>query len=378
MMRSVMRKTLKVLIAGCLALATLEVAARVDDWIRFGADPLAYYGPKTLLVTDGAGLTSNRPHARFEKWQHDARGYRTYPGAAITSFTARWTCLGSSESYGLYERPGGEWPAVLGALVAPDQVRVDNASVVGISPFELPWYLDQHVMPDQPDLVILIISPFSFTQAMASGAAPDSAHFADPARIERMRVSRLPTPLERSRFVPKARASILRRVPPDWTRRLAVTTKERKLARLRRAGTRPEVLLDSPPAATVTAYVATLARLERQLAKRGVEMAVCTYANALSLEPTLAARDAMLDRTLSLPSYSPAGHLAIPAVFAAATRAYCDTSGVVLIDLEAALPKDTDTFADSVHLTNAGAERAAAVAYAVLHGRSASRGPARR
>jgi hypothetical protein len=372
-MRNLVQMTGRLMIAGCLGLVTLEVAARIDDWLRFGADPLAYYGPKSLLVTDDAGLTTNRPLARFEKWQHDARGYRTYAGSMTTGFSARWTCLGSSESYGLYEKPGGEWPAVLGNLVAREKIRVDNASVVGMSPFELPRYIDRHIMLDGPDLVILVISPFSYTQAMASGTPPDSAHFADPARIERMRTARAPTLRECSRFLPKAQASILRRFPPDWTRRLAIATKERKLARLERAGTRPDQLRDSPPPETVAAYVATLAQLQRQLADRGVALAVCTYATSLSLDRTLAARDAMLDRTLSLPSYSPAGLCRIAADFAAATRAYCDTSQAVLIDFEAALPKDAETFADSVHLTDAGAKRAASVAFAALHERPVGR-----
>ncbi len=360
------RRILRWLIAGCLALTTLEVAARVDDWLRHGADPLAYYGPKNLLALSDEGETHNRPLARFEKWRHDERGYRVSTPPGTTPPVARWTCLGSSETYGLYERPGGEWPAALGALVAPAGVRVDNASVVGISPFELKWYLDRHVLPYEPDLVIVVISPFIFTLGLASGVEPDSAQFADPARIARMRVSRAPTLREQSRFLAKAQRSVIRRLPPDWTRRLAIASKERKLERLRRAGKRPDTLLDVPPPPTVATYVEVLGRLQRQLAARGVDLAVCTYPNSLRLDGTLAVRDAILDRTLWLPQYSAEGLCAIAAQFAAATRAFCDTSGAVLIDLEAAVPPGTENFADSVHLTDLGAERAAAAAQAAL------------
>jgi hypothetical protein len=369
-MRIPVRRLVRLAVGVALGLVTLEVTARVDDWIRFGADPVAYYGPKNLVTTDDQGLTCNRPNVRYEKWRHDGRGFRVYPETLRNVAGSRCICVGSSESYGLYEKPAGEWPAVLNGLLAADGVSVENASVVGISPFELPWYLEQHVLPGDPDRVLLIISPFSFIYGMGiSGAAPDSAHFADPARLERMRVARAPVLREQSRFLPKAQRSILRRLPPDWTRRLAIATKERKLARLQRTGNRPAVLLDVPPPEAMAAYVNLLSRLRHRLAVRGVEMGVCTYPNSLSDEPTLAQRDAVLDRTLWLPSYSPIGLRAIADSFAAATRAFCDTSGVVLVDFEAAIPHDSEDFADSVHLTDTGARRAAEIAADALRRR---------
>jgi hypothetical protein len=374
-MKVLVRKIARLLVVATLGLMALEVAARIDDLLRFGADPVAYYGPKNLVTTGDTGLTFNRPDVRYEKWRHDARGFRVYPEAAKRTFSTQWTCVGSSESYGLYERPAGEWPSLLDALVAPDGIRVDNASVVGISPFELPWYLDQHVLPYRPDCVLLIINPFIFMYGMTiSGAAPDSAHFADPARLERMRVARTPTLREQSRFFPKAQRSIIQRLPADWTRRLAIATKVRRLERLQRARDRSEVLLDAPPPAAVAAYVAMLTRLERQLASRGVALAMCTYPHSLSGESTLAARDAMLDRTLWLPSYTPDGLRSIANTFAAATRSFCAASDVALIDLEAAIPHDSENFADSVHLTDAGAQRAATEAATALRNRPA-RGP---
>ncbi len=372
-MRIPVRRLVRLAVGIALGVVTLEVTARVDDWIRFGADPVAYYGPKNLVTTDERGLTCNRPNVRYEKWRHDGRGYRVYPGTARNSNGSLCICVGSSESYGLYEKPGGEWPALLSYLLAPDGVDVENASVVGISPFELPWYLEQHVLPEKPDRVLLIISPFSFMYGMElSGTAPDSAHFADPARLERMRVARAPALREQSRFLPKAQRSILRRLPPDWTRRLAIATKERKLAKLQRAGKRPATLLDAPPPQALVAYVDLLEHLQRRLARRGVQMGICTYPNSLSDEPTLAERDAVLDRTLWLPAFSPAGLRAIADSFAAATRAYCDSTGVVLVDFEAAIPHDTEDFADSVHLTDTGARRAAEVAAGTLRGLTAT------
>lgn len=366
-MKRLLHISIRAVIACVLAVVTLEVAARIDDWLRFGANPVAYYGPKSLVMIDDDGLASNRPDFRYEKWQHDEHGYREYPGAVVAESAKRWICVGTSESYGLYEKPGGEWPAALGALVASQGVRVMNASVVGMSPFELPRYLDRHVLPLRPDLVVLVISPFSFTSGMGmAGTPPDSAHFADPKRIAGMRANRVPRLRDQSRFLPKFERSIRRRIPQDLTIRLALFSKERRLRRLERSGARPQILLDAPPPATVEAYLAMLDRLKVQLSEHGAELALCTYSNALTDEPTRAMRDATLDRLLNLPAYSPAGLRTVSMTFAAATRAYCDTSGTRLVDLEAAIPRSQEYFADSVHLTDVGAARAAAAALDVL------------
>lgn len=123
----------------------------------------------------------------------------------------------------------------------------------------------------------------------------------------------------------------------------------------------------------VIAYVELLARLRQQLERSGIELAVCTYPSSLTLNSSLAMRDAILERTLLLPAYSAIGFCEIADVFADATRAFCDSTGSILIDFDKAIPRDEAHFADSVHLTGAGARRAAEAAQAALRERIVSR-----
>jgi len=357
----------RLLIACCLAGATLEIAARADDWLRYRADPLAYYGPLNLRWVDDQGLSFNRPGIRYEIREHDEHGFRKHPHATAGDTTALdVVCLGTSESYGLYERAGREWPAALGALTAPDGFRSLNASVVGMSPFQYAAYLDRYVLPLRPEFVILLLSPFGVVQGMRGDEPLGAADFADPVRIDRMRASCRPTWKDGSRFLAKARASARSRLPAAWSDAIAAGL--HRLSTLRRGAPsgRAAAHLDAPPPRVLEVYTRLMDDLSLRLAARGAVAIFATYPDGLRLDGSLAAAQGMRDRQLWLPDYTPAGLLAISHEFAAATRAHCDSLGYPLIDLEAALPKDADTFADSVHLTEAGAALAAAAARETL------------
>jgi hypothetical protein len=350
------RRLARILIACCLAGAALEVAARADDWLRYRADPLAYYGSLNLRWVDDRGLTFNRPGVRFEKWRHDARGFRIPPGATGgDAATVGVVCLGTSESYGLYESPGREWPAVLAARLDKAGIRAVNASVVGMSPFQYADYLDNYVLPLRPEKVVLIISPFSFVQGMKGDVPLDSTDFVDPARIGRMRTDCKPTWKACSRFLPKARASIKSRLPEPWLHTASIGLRRLKGMLHHRPPVQAAALTDAPPQRHLVAYTQLMDDLARQLTEHGVAAVFSTYPNSLRLDGTPSAAAGMLGRQHWLPGYSPAGLLAISREFSAVTRAHCDSMGYAMIDLEAVMPKDDATFADSVHLTDAGA-----------------------
>jgi hypothetical protein len=357
------RKPLRLLIALCLAAATFEIAARIDDWVRFGADPLDYYGSKNLRWVDDQGLPFNRPGVRFEKWRHDEHGFRIHPDrVAADAAPGGIVCLGTSESYGLHESPGQEWPAVLGALVADDGIRVINASVVGMSPFQFIPYFERYVAGQRPALVVLLISPFSFVQSMSGG---DPSAPADPQQVGRMRSACKPRLKEYSRFLPKARASFMSHLPDRWARAFAIGRQRQKSVKQGTAPGGAAPSLDAPLREHLAAYRSLMDDLAGRLRACGAEVVFTTYPNSLRIDGSLSAAEGLAGRQRWLPAYSPVGLLAISRDFAAATREHCDSMGHHLVDLEAALPKDDATFADSVHLTDVGADLAA---HAILAG----------
>lgn len=365
------RKLIRLMFALGLAAATFEIAARIDDWVRFGANPVGYYGSKVLRWVDDEGLPYNRPGVRFEKWRHDAHGYREHPvSVAADSVAGDIVCLGTSESYGLHESPGREWPAVFASLVAGDGLRVANASVVGMSPFQYGAFLNRYILAQHPGMVVLVVSPFNFVAGMTGGARPDPSAPVDPAQIARMRNACKPTPKELSRFLPKARVSFMKRLPDRWADAISSRRQRRKSVQQGPGTMRSTALLDAPPRDQLIAYTSLLDELARHLSASGVEVVFSTYPNSLRDDGSASAADGMAGRRRWLPGYSPAGLMAISREFAAATLAHCDSMGYRCVDLEADLPKDDATFADSVHLTDVGADLVARSVYRELFAES--------
>ena len=80
-----------------------EFAAREADKITYSAPFWGDYSLDTLFTVDELGKRG-RPNASYEKWRLNEAGYR---GPALRSNTYRIVCLGSSETFGLYEKDGG-------------------------------------------------------------------------------------------------------------------------------------------------------------------------------------------------------------------------------------------------------------------------------
>ena len=103
------------LIYGLLFLFILEISARVDDAVKWGAPLLGIYSRESLTLVDELGYR-NRPNSQFEKWKINSFGFR---GDEIKreapEGTVRIMVLGASETFGLYEEPGKEFPAQLEA-----------------------------------------------------------------------------------------------------------------------------------------------------------------------------------------------------------------------------------------------------------------------
>jgi hypothetical protein len=149
----------------CVAfLLCLEVAARVDDKIQYSAPFLDRYSADRLRTNDSGGFKRNFPGRQFEKWRINQSGFRG-PEISIkkTDGVKRIICLGSSETFGLYESPGKEWPAQLGTMLkSQGQFEVINASVAGLTLKNYLLYFEKYVLKFEPDVVILFVNPFYY------------------------------------------------------------------------------------------------------------------------------------------------------------------------------------------------------------------------
>ena len=113
--------------------AAWEVCARVDDRWSEGAPLFRRYDQSTLTTTDEYGFTG-RPNARYSKWRMNALGFR---GDEVQWDRVRILCIGASETFGLYEPEGMEFPVQLerelNHRVGSERYQVVNAGLPGQS-----------------------------------------------------------------------------------------------------------------------------------------------------------------------------------------------------------------------------------------------------
>ena len=109
----------------------LEVCARVDDVVSYGAPFWGAYNDESLLQRDNIGKWG-KPGARYAKWQLNSLGYR---GPELRTGSIRIITMGASETFGLYEAPGEEYPRQLerdlNSWASKDLFQVVNVAFAG-------------------------------------------------------------------------------------------------------------------------------------------------------------------------------------------------------------------------------------------------------
>lgn len=348
--------------------ATLEVAARVDDALTHGASPWSRHGAEVLRFVDGEGIVRNVPGARFEKWRINALGFRgpevarePRPGVP------RVVCLGQSESFGLYESPGEEWPAQLSRLLQPTHpgLEVINASVVGTGRSTRRAYVERSLLPLRPDVLVLLPSPFNEATETVRPAPPPR-----PGPAGQPPVLRAP---------PKLKLRLIGALPAALVERFRAAANARTLRKLEASELHGEPPLDRIPDQAVADHERHLREMVALLRARGVRPVLATYPTLVHPE-NLGALSHVLDaERIYRVWFSARGLIDAGERLNAATRRVAAGLHVPLADLDAAVPRDRTHFADDVHYTDAGAHVVAEVVAAALAaevpGATASRSP---
>ena len=131
---TVFRRTALWLVLAVVCAATLETAARVDDWLSYRAPMLGTYEMSALFRPTPRGWRGV-PHASYVKWALNAEGFRG-PELKTEAGQIRVVAYGASETFGIYEDPDKEFPRALernlNLRVAPDEFEVINAGVPGM------------------------------------------------------------------------------------------------------------------------------------------------------------------------------------------------------------------------------------------------------
>lgn len=344
-MRPAVKKYLTWLGLLLLFLAVMEVAARLDDWIRWDAPIFQNYSHLSLSVDNEHGR-QGRPHGRFQKWQLNKLGLRgpevppARPGGPI-----RVLVLGASETFGLHEAPGGEFPALLQKILdlkAPGRYLVINAGFPGMSLPRLRFFFSRDYLALKPDIALIYPSP-AFYLDLEPPRDPARHYFAVPRR-----------PWFQSRLKGKAMILAKRLIPASWQ-----TLMRRGLIYYRRMGGKKGFVWRTAPLGRVEIFARDLLALTSTIAESGTQVVLATHATRFGAGLSDEDRFHLYAWLLYFPRPEPQALLEMENLCNNRVRTIAKAFKLPLVDLAADLGGRAQMFADFSHFTDQGAEKAA-------------------
>jgi len=349
------RTALRWLGLAAVFLLTLELSARVEDAVVWGAPLLEPYSHSRLTVTDSLG-TRNRPGYRFEKWGINSLGFRgpeieARPPAGVV----RVGVLGASETFGLFETEGGEFPARLGAVLDSlegGRFQVVNLGMAGLPIPAMMAYYERLVRPIRPELVLIYPSPSFYLDAVPPrewGRGPVVAGEASGEGAASI-LSGIPE----WRLTGKARV-VLRRFIPQ---RLQSEVRERRIGELRRARGEGWVW-EEVPVDRMEMMGEELGELVEAIRASGAEPVLVTHSNrALKPPEELTPEDLHhITAILNLnPRATPPVLMELDLEANRVIRRVGRELGVHVVETEGRIPADAEHFADYAHFTDRGAD----------------------
>jgi lysophospholipase L1-like esterase len=319
---------------GAVALATLEIAARVDDYVRDDAALLKPYTISTLFRPSPFGR-EGVPGARFSKWQMNSLGYR---GPEPQGGRSNVLTFGASETFGLYESAGHEYPRLLEAALnegSAEGYNVVNTALPGMRIGRV-GYLERAIDQTRARHVVVYPSPANYIGTEKGFCEQNSRPVGTPHGMgERFRLAGKLDQLAK-KIMPLALQDLMRSAAIWWT-------------------TRNAVLLESVPAATLDALREDLRCLARAVQAKGATLVLVTHATYFGdrLEPG----DTGMLRAWRrfYPELRDEGFIDLERRANAVIREVAAEHEIPLVDAATAIPRGPDHFADFVHFSDKGA-----------------------
>jgi hypothetical protein len=243
--------------------AVLELCARVDDWLTWGAPLIGHYSPELLTVGDEYGR-HGRPNAQFEKWELDSHGFRGPEIARVKpSGVTRVAFLGASETFGLYESKGHEFPAQVRSLLEtarPGEYEIINAGCAGMTFPRIKKFYAGYVSEFDPDIVIIYPSPPQYL----AGSPPSR----DPKPVKQRALG------DNLRLTRRAKVRLQGFVPAGVQFRVRKEKVQRMVAQHK-----PGWQWEEPPADRLKRFIEDLSELVDVIEASGAKVVLATHAN---------------------------------------------------------------------------------------------------
>ncbi len=335
-------------------LLCLELTARIEDWVRYRTPIATRITSQTdLLVRDTAGV-HGRPGARYQKWALNSLGFRGPELRVRESTMLRVVTAGASETFGLYESPGREYPRQLedslGARLAvrascartgSGRVEVINAALPGMSLPTATRDIDVRLRSFRPDVVVLYPTPVQYLDfALPRPAQPDTSPGA--GLLPRARSLH-------SRSLARLKSQLKTLVPDAVARELRL---RRTASRLRDKA--PGWRFERIPMNRLAQFERDLEVAVRAVHAIGARPLLVTHGNAFAAGTGNA--DLLAEWEQFYPRATGTTIIAFDSAARVATLAVARRSGAGVIDLLYRLPRnERDVFEDYAHFTDRGA-----------------------
>lgn len=165
---------------------TIEATVRVDDWAQYDTpvfDPSIAMGE--LFVQDSVGAHA-RANTHYRRFRVNNLGMRGSDISDVTLSAGQVVVTsGASETFGLYERQGGEWPQQLRDKLdrhCNSPVIVLNSAFAGMTMPTVQQDLRNRVRPLHPRLVVYYPTPMQYL----GSSLP---HATEPSKVTPTRLS---------------------------------------------------------------------------------------------------------------------------------------------------------------------------------------------
>ncbi|MEM7218786.1 MAG: SGNH/GDSL hydrolase family protein [Pseudomonadota bacterium] len=326
----------KAILCGVLFVVLLEVFARAEDTLRWGAPFWGHYELEGIRHSDARGTQRCAPGRSYKHFRIDERGFRETEFAGPARETVVW--LGASEAFGLYESPGNDVANQLERSLRArgSDVDVINAACFGMNLLRLQRVLEEPLLGMGVDALMIYPTPHFYLDLQP--VRPDRPQPAQAAGVGFV-----------SRAVTKSR-DVLKSFLPMALQDLIRERQEQ-------GALQGEVWPD-PPAERLRQFAAHLEALLGVAQGSGARVAILTHANAFHAVEEI--DESVLQAWRKF--YPRAGGDVLIRFDAEANeviRRLAAANDVELIDLAETVSGDPKLFADFSHFTDAGAAKAA-------------------
>lgn len=345
------------LMSSLLFIVTLEVSARIDDRISYDAPMWGRYDPDSLREDDSEGILHNIPNSQFEKWKINKFGFR---GDEIPqekpSGVKRIACMGASESFGLYEDPGKEWPAQLNDLLSPSgKFQIINTSVGGLSLLNFKPYLGKYVLKFEPNLVILYINPYFYVSQINKFLRKTSKLQNQETKQAVSRGSMLGLLAIKPRIYPKIKQMFKQIVPTLVLKRYQIWNTSRQVGVLEKNLPNGAAPLDTVPEEYLNSFRNDLIDIVKFLKEQRIGVILSSYPVLISKTNLKKYPEIFFDNRRFCVELSFEGMIEAPQRFNSVIQSLANDLGVGYVDNYSILENNIQYFRDNVHYSNEGA-----------------------